>query len=189
MCSIASGSTSSQKPAFFSLTLQSRSMIHSVHHHGVSRAEFSLTEPIPLQAVYIDHSRNPRLLYGSPWSRTHGRWLKEFFRPGRWVLLGRLPPSGVVLSPPLIDPPGWETHGGGSVLFPPSMSLTCPLPIIKIIRLKEQNWLDHIPTYSDPFSLAVYRSWGGLTWLPHFRQTFTSRRGIRLAYFSPGPAQ
>ena len=73
MCSIASGSISSQKPAFFSLTLQSRSMIHSVHHHGVSRAEFSLTEPIPLQAVYIDHSRNPRLLYGSPWSRTHGR--------------------------------------------------------------------------------------------------------------------
>ena len=111
MCSIASGSISSQKPAFFSQTLQSRSMIHSVHHHGVSRAEFSLTEPIPLQAVYIDHSRNPRLLYGSPWSRTHGRWLKEFFRPGRWVLLGRLPPSGVVLSPPLIDPPGWETHG------------------------------------------------------------------------------
>ena len=44
-----------------------------VHLHGVSRAEFSLTEPIPLQAVYIDHSRNPRLLYGSPWSRTHGR--------------------------------------------------------------------------------------------------------------------
>ena len=73
MCSIASGSISSQKPAFFSLTLQSRSMIHSVHHHGVSRAEFSLTEPILLQAVYIDHSRNPRLLYGSPWSRTHGR--------------------------------------------------------------------------------------------------------------------
>ena len=31
-------------------------------------AEFSLTEPVPLQAVYIDHSRNPRLLYGSPWS-------------------------------------------------------------------------------------------------------------------------
>ena len=26
-------------------------------------AEFSLTEPVPLQAVYIDHSRNPRLLY------------------------------------------------------------------------------------------------------------------------------
>ena len=100
------------------------------HLHGVSRAEFSLTEPIPLQAVYIDHSRNPRLLYGSPWSRTHGRWLKEFFRPGRWLLLGRLPPSGVVLSPPLIDPSGWETHGGGSVLFPPSKSLTCPLPII-----------------------------------------------------------
>ena len=44
-----------------------------IHHHGVSRAEFSLTEPIPLQAVYIDHSRNPRLLYGLPWSRTHGR--------------------------------------------------------------------------------------------------------------------
>ena len=42
------------------------------HLHGVSRAEFSLTEPIPLQAVYIDHSRNPQLLYGSPWSRTHG---------------------------------------------------------------------------------------------------------------------
>ena len=39
-----------------------------VHRHGVTRAEFSLTEPIPLQAVYIDHSRNPRLLYGSPWS-------------------------------------------------------------------------------------------------------------------------
>ena len=34
------------------------------HLHGVSRAEFSLTEPIPLQAVYIDHSRNPQLLYG-----------------------------------------------------------------------------------------------------------------------------
>ena len=63
-----------------------------IHHHGVSRAEFSLTEPIPVQAVYIDHSRNPRLLYGSPWSRTHGRWLKEFFRTGRWLLLGRLPP-------------------------------------------------------------------------------------------------
>ena len=29
-----------------------------VLHHGVSRAEFSLTEPIPLQAVYDDHSRN-----------------------------------------------------------------------------------------------------------------------------------
>ena len=36
----------------------------------------------------------------------------------------------VVLSPPLIDPSGWETHGGGSVLFPPNKSLTCPLPII-----------------------------------------------------------
>ena len=31
-----------------------------VLHHGVSRTEFSLTEPIPLQAVYVDHSRNPR---------------------------------------------------------------------------------------------------------------------------------
>ena len=30
----------------------------------MSRAEFSLTEPIPLQAVYVDHSRNPRLLNG-----------------------------------------------------------------------------------------------------------------------------
>ena len=27
-----------------------------------------------------------------------------------------------MLSPPLIDPSGWETHGGGSVLFPPSKS-------------------------------------------------------------------
>ena len=34
-----------------------------------------------------------------------------------------------MLSPPLIDPSGWETHGGGSVLFPPSKSLTCPLPM------------------------------------------------------------
>ena len=41
-----------------------------VHLHGVSRAEFSLTEAIPLQAVYIGHSRNLQLLYGSPWSRT-----------------------------------------------------------------------------------------------------------------------
>ena len=31
-----------------------------VYHHSVSRAEFSLTEPIPLRAVYTDHSRNPR---------------------------------------------------------------------------------------------------------------------------------
>ena len=30
------------------------------------RAEFILTEPIPLQAVYIDHSRFSRLLYGWP---------------------------------------------------------------------------------------------------------------------------
>ena len=48
---------------------------------------------------------------------------KEFFRPGRWLFLGRLPPSGVVLDPPLIDPSGWEANGGGSVLFPPSKSL------------------------------------------------------------------
>ena len=33
-----------------------------VQHDGVSRAEFSLVEPIPFQAVYIDYSRNPRLL-------------------------------------------------------------------------------------------------------------------------------
>ena len=32
-------------------------LVFGIHHHGVSRAEFSLTEPIPLQAVYIDHSR------------------------------------------------------------------------------------------------------------------------------------
>ena len=43
-----------------------------VLHHSVSRAEFSLTEPIPLQAVYVDHSRNPPLLYCSPRSRTYG---------------------------------------------------------------------------------------------------------------------
>ena len=30
------------------------------------------------------------------------------------VGLERLPPSGVVLAPPLIDPSGWETHGDGS---------------------------------------------------------------------------
>ena len=38
--------------------------------------------------------------------------------------------SGVVLAPPLIDRSGWETHGDGSVLFPPSKSSTCQLPII-----------------------------------------------------------
>ena len=32
--------------------------VFGVQNHGVSRAEFSLTEPIPLQAVYIHHSRN-----------------------------------------------------------------------------------------------------------------------------------
>ena len=35
-----------------------------VLHHGVSRAELSLTEAISLQTVYVDHSRNSRLLYG-----------------------------------------------------------------------------------------------------------------------------
>ena len=35
-----------------------------VLHHGVSKADLSLMEAIPLQAVYVDHSRNPRLLYG-----------------------------------------------------------------------------------------------------------------------------
>ena len=39
-------------------------------------------------------------------------------------------PAGVVLTPPLVDPLGWETYGGGIVLFPPNKSLTCPLPII-----------------------------------------------------------
>ena len=63
-------------------SIRVRSLILSSHlffslplfflHHGVSRAEFSLTESIPLQAVYVDHSRNPQLLYGSPWSRTEG---------------------------------------------------------------------------------------------------------------------
>ena len=38
--------------------------------------------------------------------------------------------SGVVLAPPLIDPMGWETHEGGSILLPPSKSVTCWLPII-----------------------------------------------------------
>ena len=69
--------------------------MNHVLHHGVSRAEFSLTETIPLQAAYVDHSWNPRLLYGLPGSRTHGHWLKEFFHPGRWLLLGWLPPSGI----------------------------------------------------------------------------------------------
>ena len=55
-----------------------------VHHRGVSRAEFSLTKPIPLQVVYIDHSRTQRILYGSPWSETHGRWLKRVLPP--WPL-------------------------------------------------------------------------------------------------------
>ena len=44
-----------------------------VLHHGIFRAAFSLTESFPLQAVYDDHSRNPRLVYGSLWSRIHGR--------------------------------------------------------------------------------------------------------------------
>ena len=44
-----------------------------VLHHGVSRADFSLTKPIPLRAVNVDYNRNPRLLYGLPWSRIHGR--------------------------------------------------------------------------------------------------------------------
>ena len=43
-----------------------------VLHHGVSRAELSLTEAIPLQVVYVDHSRNSRLLYGLPWARIYG---------------------------------------------------------------------------------------------------------------------
>ena len=47
--------------------------IIDVLHRDGSRAEFSLTEPIPLQAVYVDHSRNQRLLYGSPRSQIHGR--------------------------------------------------------------------------------------------------------------------
>ena len=51
-CSIVSGSISSERTVFFSPTL----------HHGVSRAEFSLAEPNPLQAAYVDHSRNPRSL-------------------------------------------------------------------------------------------------------------------------------
>ena len=44
-------------------------------HQGVSRAEFSPTEPIPLQAVYVDHSRNPQLLYGS--NRGRGKPRKQ----------------------------------------------------------------------------------------------------------------
>ena len=40
-CSIASGSISSQKPAFFSLTLQSRSMIH--RHTEMTRERISFT--------------------------------------------------------------------------------------------------------------------------------------------------
>ena len=35
----------------------------SLFFYGVSWAEFSLTEPIPLQAVNVDLSQNPRLLY------------------------------------------------------------------------------------------------------------------------------
>ena len=50
-------------------------------HHGVSRAEFSLTEPVSFQAVYVDHNRNPQLLYGP--NRERGKPRKQtavFFR-------------------------------------------------------------------------------------------------------------
>ena len=62
------GASSGSEPSlffsnyFFSLGFQPIQDDFQVHHHGVSRAEFSLTEPIPLQVVYIDHSRYPRLL-------------------------------------------------------------------------------------------------------------------------------
>ena len=44
-----------------------------VPHHSVSRAEFNLVESFLLQADYIEHNLNQRLLYDSPWSRTHDR--------------------------------------------------------------------------------------------------------------------
>ena len=49
-------------------------------HHGVSRAEFSLTEPISLQAVYVDHNRNPQLLYGPNRGEVNRENKQLFFR-------------------------------------------------------------------------------------------------------------
>ena len=96
-----------------------------VHNHDVSRAKLRLTESI--HDYCMARLGHEHMAVDS----------KELFRPGRGLLLGRLPPSGVVLAPPLTDPSGWETHGGRCVLFPPSKSLTFPLPIISTIRPKE----------------------------------------------------
>ena len=45
--------------------------LSGVSIHGISPGELRLTDPVPLQAVYVDNSRNLQLLYVSPWSRAH----------------------------------------------------------------------------------------------------------------------
>ena len=146
-----------------------------VVHHGVSWTEFSLTELIPLQAVYVDHSRHPRILYGSPWSRTYSRRLKEFFRPGRW-LLGKLPPSGgdstqwccfrpVVGIPPsgVASAQWWGFHP--VVLLPPSggdsTQCCCFRPVVGIppSGVASAQWWGFHPVVLLPLSGGDSTQW------------------------------
>lgn len=67
-----------------------------------------------------------------PSSRTHDRWLKESFCPGRRLLLGRYLPSGVVFAPPLINPSGGDYLKWGRLILcqDAGKSLTWPLSIM-----------------------------------------------------------
>ena len=85
-CSIASGSISSQKPAFFSLTLQSRSMIHRKQKYGNDKGAHQLHL---WSKRYVVISPNGLQLYKScsglcnPWESHH---LKQLLQ-GTWSLL------------------------------------------------------------------------------------------------------
>ena len=136
-CSIASGSISSQKPVFFSLTLQSRSMIH--RHTGVptrflinqcqimiflilksdiienSRIELTgIVLPVPSNQIKV----TLLLFYPSVW------YICEFFLfhikiegKGGWIIGGR---SGQrVCCPPPPPPNTHSNYWGGLAHLPP----------------------------------------------------------------------
>ena len=49
--------------------------------------------------------------------------------------------------------------------------------------------MGHIPTYSDPFSLAVLPSRAGLAWSPLLDRLLRHAEGYVWPILSPGPAQ
>ena len=99
-----------------------------VVHQGVPSAEFSFTEPIPQASPGCICLPQEEFMINVWLALIMNTWPLTLVQNSSTLAVdffGDFCP--VVLSSALVDPSGWETHGGESILFPPNKSLTCPL--------------------------------------------------------------